>query len=68
MKIIDRARFSFLWRLLLFCLFAAGSLFAQNTVIRAGHLFDSRTGQIPDNQAIIVKDRKIWIPMAQKPK
>ena len=32
---------------------------AQNTVIKAGHLFDSRTGKILDNQIIIIKDGKI---------
>lgn len=32
---------------------------AQNTVIKAGHLFDSRTGKILDNQTIIIKDGKI---------
>lgn len=32
---------------------------AQNTVIKAGHLFDSRTGKILNDQIIIVKDGKI---------
>ena len=38
---------------------AVSSLLAQNTVIKAGHLFDSRTGKVLDNQMIIVKDGKI---------
>lgn len=33
--------------------------YAQNTVIKAGHLFDSRTGKVLDNQTIIVKDGRI---------
>jgi imidazolonepropionase-like amidohydrolase len=32
---------------------------AQNTVIKAGHLFDSRTGKMLSNQVIIVKDGRI---------
>jgi len=32
---------------------------AQNTVIKAGHFFDSRSGKMLDNQIIIVKDGKI---------
>ena len=32
---------------------------AQNTVIKAGHLFDSRTGKITDNQTIIVRNGRI---------
>lgn len=33
--------------------------FAQNTVIKAGHLFDARSGKILDNQMIIIQNRKI---------
>lgn len=33
--------------------------FAQTTVIKAGHLFDSRTGKITHNQLILIKDGKI---------
>lgn len=32
---------------------------AQNTVIKAGHLFDSRTGKVLDNQVIIIKGGRI---------
>ncbi|TMI62549.1 MAG: hypothetical protein E6H07_14115 [Bacteroidetes bacterium] len=32
---------------------------AQNTVIKAGHLFDSRTGKFLDNQIIIIKQGRI---------
>jgi imidazolonepropionase-like amidohydrolase len=35
------------------------SLQAQNTVIKAGHLFDSRTGKILHDQTIVIKDGKI---------
>ena len=35
------------------------SLQAQNTVIKAGHLFDSRTGKFLDNQIIIIKNGRI---------
>jgi len=46
--------------LLSFYFLAIGfSLNAQNTVIKAGHLFNSRTGEFVSNQMIIVKDGKI---------
>ncbi|MEJ7674928.1 MAG: hypothetical protein WKF59_20075 [Chitinophagaceae bacterium] len=32
---------------------------AQNTVIKAGHFFDARSGKMLDNQIIIIHDRKI---------
>ena len=32
---------------------------AQNTVIKAGHLFDARSGKILDNQIIVIQDGKI---------
>ncbi|HUR64830.1 MAG TPA: amidohydrolase family protein [Chitinophagaceae bacterium] len=35
------------------------SIQAQNTVIKAGHLFDSRTGKFIDNQVIIIKNNTI---------
>ncbi len=35
------------------------SIYAQNTVIKAGHLFDSKTGKFLSNQIIVVKDGKI---------
>jgi imidazolonepropionase-like amidohydrolase len=37
----------------------ASVLTGQNMVIKAGHLFDSRTGQVRDNQIIIVKGGRI---------
>jgi len=41
---------------LLFLTFAAN---AQNTVIKAGHLFDARSGKMLDNQIIIIQNGKI---------
>jgi len=35
------------------------SLYAQNTVIKAGHVFDSRTGKFSDIQIIIIKNGRI---------
>lgn len=32
---------------------------AQDTVIKAGHMFDSRSGKFVDNQVIIIKDGRI---------
>ena len=32
---------------------------AQNTVIKAGHFFDSRSGKMIDNQIIIIQNGKI---------
>src|SRR6266480_2751768 len=40
-------------------LLLTGFLQAQNTVIKAGHLFDSRTGKILNDQIIIIKNGKI---------
>lgn len=40
-------------------LFVTGSLHAQNTIIKAGHLFDSRTGKMLIDQIIIIKNGKI---------
>ena len=34
-------------------------LSAQNTVIKAGHLFDSKTGKFLDNQAIVINNGRI---------
>jgi imidazolonepropionase-like amidohydrolase len=46
--------------LLLFsCLLSGGVLQAQNAVIKAGHLFDPRTGKMLSDQIIIVKDGKV---------
>ncbi len=41
--------------------FAAMAVHAQTqvTAIRAGHLFDSRSGKIADNQVILIEDEKI---------
>jgi imidazolonepropionase-like amidohydrolase len=41
---------------LLFLTFAAH---AQNTVIKAGHLFDARSGRMLDNQIIVIQNGKI---------
>ena len=44
---------------ILTCMTLNISLQAQNTVIKAGHLFDSRTGKFLDNQIVIVKNGRI---------
>ena len=44
---------------ILTCLVLNNSLQAQNTVIKAGHLFDSRTGKFLDNQIVIIKNGRI---------
>ena len=61
MNIFDRINSPILFVILLACgmIAAAPSANAQNTVIKAGHLFDSRTNQVRDNQVIIVKDGRI---------
>ena len=41
------------------CIILSFSTQAQNTVIKAGHLFDSRTGKFLDNQIIIIKQGRI---------
>jgi imidazolonepropionase-like amidohydrolase len=48
-----------LFLLCLFELLLSSSLAAQNTVIKAGHLFNSRTGAFSQDQTIIVKEGKI---------
>jgi imidazolonepropionase-like amidohydrolase len=40
-------------------LFVGLNTFAQNTVIKAGHFFDARTGKMIDNQMIIVQNGRI---------
>jgi len=35
------------------------SVSAQNTVIKAGHFFDARSGKMLDNQIILIHDNKI---------
>ena len=44
---------------ILTCIVLNMSLQAQNTVIKAGHLFDSKTGKFLDNQIIIIKNGRI---------
>jgi len=44
---------------ILICITLNLSLRAQNTVIKAGHLFDSKTGKFLDNQVIIIRDGRI---------
>ena len=41
------------------CIILSLSTQAQNTVIKAGHLFDSRTGKFLDNQIIIIKQGRV---------
>ena len=41
------------------CIILGFSTQAQNTVIKAGHLFDSRTGKFLDDQIIIIKQGRI---------
>ena len=41
------------------CILLNLSTQAQNTVIKAGHVFDSRTGKFLDNQIIIIKNGRI---------
>src|SRR5688572_25632241 len=50
----------------LYCLFTfvitfvfTTGLLAQNTVIKAGHLFDSKTGKFLDNQVVVIKNGRI---------
>src|SRR5688572_19707460 len=45
--------------LVLICLAFTSSLIAQDTVIKAGHMFDSRSGKFLANQIIIVKGGRI---------
>ena len=44
---------------ILCCIILDLSAQAQNTVIKAGHLFDSRTGKFLDDQIIIIKQGRI---------
>src|SRR5687767_7338445 len=44
---------------ILTCITLNFSLQGQNTVIKAGHLFDSRTGKFLDNQIIMIKNGRI---------
>ncbi|MDB5205181.1 MAG: hypothetical protein JWR72_256 [Flavisolibacter sp.] len=46
-------------RLLALLLFISLSANAQTTVIKAGHMFDARSGKMLANQIIIIKDGKI---------
>lgn len=57
MKFISRKCFFFLFLLMLSGMLSL-SLFA-NTVIKAGHLFDSRTGRVLDNQVIVIDNGRI---------
>lgn len=49
----------FVVKCVLFLCLIAGSAYAQDTVIKAGHLFDSRTGKVLDNQIIIIRNGRI---------
>lgn len=59
MKFHNRDHALVLFALFVFTFAATPTIFAQNTVIKAGHLFDSRTGKVLDNQIIVVKDGRI---------
>jgi imidazolonepropionase-like amidohydrolase len=41
---------------LLICLITSLTINAQNTVIKAGHFFDARSGKMLDNQIIVIQD------------
>jgi imidazolonepropionase-like amidohydrolase len=41
------------------CLLSAEIIQAQTTIIKAGHVFDARTGKMLTQQVIVVKDGKI---------
>lgn len=56
-KIVLQAFYSSILIVAFLCISA--SLQAQNTVIKAGHLFDSRTGKFLDDQEIIIKNGRI---------
>ena len=45
--------------LILSCILINITTQAQNTVIKAGHVFDSRTGKFLDNQIIVIKNGRI---------
>jgi len=45
--------------IILGCILLSLSIQAQNTVIKAGHLFDSRTGKFLDDQTLIIKQGRI---------
>lgn len=57
MKIFKRIALSCVLGLVLLC--TAGTAAAQNTVIKAGHLFDSRTGKVLDDQVIVIRNGRI---------
>lgn len=38
---------------------ASGQIFAQATVIKAGHMFDARSGRVLDNQVIVIRNGRI---------
>lgn len=46
-------------KILVILLFLMLAVNAQNTVIKAGHLFDARSGKMLDNQIIVVENGKI---------
>src|SRR5688572_20429075 len=48
-----------IFALFLFIIAGSPKLLAQNTVIKAGHLFDARSGKVLDNQIILVKNGRI---------
>ena len=56
-KLLNKNNLTTLFTLI--CIVLNLSLQAQNIVIKAGHLFDSRTGKFLDNQIIIIKNGRI---------
>ena len=56
-SMLRRSGIFFMWCLV--CVLATAPVFAQTTVIRAGHVIDPATGQASGAQTIIVKDGKI---------
>ena len=46
-------------KLLLLLFITSFTINAQNTIIKAGHFYDSRNGKMLDNQIIVIQDGKI---------
>jgi imidazolonepropionase-like amidohydrolase len=59
MKLLNRIHPLRYFFLSLFFVAASPALLAQSTVIKAGHLFDARSGKVLDNQIIVVKNGQI---------
>jgi imidazolonepropionase-like amidohydrolase len=59
MKLHNSNNTYILFALFLFFITASTPTLAQSTVIKAGHLFDARSGKVLDNQIILVKNGRI---------